>query len=96
VAILSVGRIKGDADELAPRAKRVDAIVAPIARANGGIFHAIVRTDDGLMIVNLWESEEGRQRTADDPEVQSAAREHMAGVEPPQWEAYEVVRYEAR
>jgi hypothetical protein len=96
VAILSTGRVKGDPDELAPRAKRVDAIVAPIARANGGVFHAIVRTGDGLMIVNLWESEEGRQRTADDPEVQSAVREHMAGVEPPEWESFEVVRYEAR
>jgi quinol monooxygenase YgiN len=94
MAILSIGKLKGDPDDLVQRSSAVDDVVSPKARANGGIFHAAVRTDDGLMFVNVWENEEGRQATANDPDVQAAVQAAMGDTPPPEWTAYDVVRYE--
>jgi len=65
MAVLSVMAIEGDADALA--AKMRDTI-APVAARKasqfGGISTTVVRTDNGIKVFNLWETEEGRHRMA--------------------------------
>jgi hypothetical protein len=54
----------------------------------------LARTQDGVMIVNLWETMEGRLAMAQEPEVQHTVTE--ARLPPPDIEASEVVKYEFR
>ncbi len=90
MAVLSMMSIQGDADELVAKLQEK---VAPVstrkAPSYGGISSTVVRTDDGIMIVNMWETEEGRQKMAEDPEVRQALQE--AGFPEPSFKAYEVL-----
>jgi steroid delta-isomerase-like uncharacterized protein len=90
MAVLSVMAIEGDPDALA--AKMRDTI-APVAGRKapqyGGISTTVVRTDGGIKIFNLWQTEEGRHRMAADPDVQAAVS--RAGYPEPAFRAYEVL-----
>src|ERR1051325_3785417 len=94
MAVLSVMAIDGDTDDLAAR---MQSTVAPVARRKapqyGGISSTIVRTDSGIKIFNLWQTEEGRHQMADDPEVQAALRE--AGFPEPSFTGYEVIVHQS-
>jgi hypothetical protein len=88
--VLSMMKIPGNAGELAAKAREtIQPVAEQKAQQYGGISSTIVKTDDGIMIVNLWENEEGRQKMADDPEIQQALRD--AGFPPPGFKAYEVL-----
>ena len=92
MAVLSMMRISGDPEELVARMQEtIDPVARRKAPQYGGISSTVVRTDDGIMIVNMWETEEGRHQMADDPEVQDALRE--AGLPRPHFEAYEVLMH---
>jgi hypothetical protein len=93
VAILTTFEIHGDVDELAAQHRDViDPIAQPIAEENGNTSHTVVKTDKGIMIVNLWENEEGMEKTA--AAVRPKAEE--AGLPAPQnWCKYEVLRHRA-
>lgn len=92
MAVLSMMSIQGNPHELVAKMQET---IAPVAERKapeyGGISSTVVRTDDGIMIVNLWETEEGRHKMADDPEVQQALRD--AGFPPPSFKAYEVLMH---
>jgi predicted ester cyclase len=88
--VLSVMSIQGNPDELVARMKEtVDPVAARKASLYGGISSTVVRTDDGITIYNLWETEEGRHRMAEDPEIQEALR--MAKFPKPEFTGYEVL-----
>jgi steroid delta-isomerase-like uncharacterized protein len=90
MAVLSVMSMPGDPDELLARMEStIDPVAARKAPQYGGISSTVVRTDDGIQIFNLWETDEGRHRMADDPDVQDAVR--AAGWPKPQFVGYEVV-----
>lgn len=90
MAVLSVMKIEGDPDELVARmAETLDPVAARKAPLYGGISSTVVRTDDGIKIFNLWETEEGRHRMAADPDVQEAVR--AAGFPAPNFTGYEVL-----
>ena len=90
MAVLSVMSIQGDSDELLSRLQStLEPVAAVKAPQYGGISSTVVRTDDGIKIFNLWETEEGRHRMADDPEIQAAVRE--AGFPTPNFTGYEVL-----
>ena len=92
MAVLSMMTIKGNPDELV---RKVEETINPVAERKapqyGGISSTIVRTDDGIMIVNMWETEQGRHQMADDPEVQQALQN--AGFPAPAFKAYEVLMH---
>jgi steroid delta-isomerase-like uncharacterized protein len=67
----------------------IDPVAAIKAPQYGGISSTVVRTDDGIKIFNLWETEEGRHLMADDPEIQAAIRE--SGFPKPSFTGYEVL-----
>jgi steroid delta-isomerase-like uncharacterized protein len=90
MAVLSVMAIEGDADKLvATMQEKLDPIARRKAPQYGGISSTVVRTDDGIKIFNLWETEEGRHKMADDPEIQEALR--GAGFPEPHFTGYEVL-----
>jgi hypothetical protein len=89
MAILTTFKVTGDPDELLAIAREKVAPAAnDIGPANGRISATIVRTDTGLMLVNVWETEEGMQRTAE--QVGPIARD--SGMpQQEDWQMYEVL-----
>jgi hypothetical protein len=63
MAILTTFKHTGNPDEML---KLAEDKVRPAARQAGGeegqISSTIVRTEDGIMLINLWETEEGMRR----------------------------------
>ncbi len=88
--VVSMMRMQGDADQLAAKLREH---VAPVARRlapkHGGIANIVVREADGLLVINVWETEEGRHAMADEPEIQAVLRD--AGLPRPGFEGYEVL-----
>jgi hypothetical protein len=91
MAILTMFEIHGDPDELMAK---MDEHTEPKARRaaaeNGGISNTVVKTDDGVMVVNLWESAEGMQRVAAEigPIARDAGLSEQVG-----WRQFEVLRH---
>lgn len=91
MSIVTIFEITGDTDEiLALQQERMESVIRPTAEKNGGISHIAVRTDDGVMVINHWETEEGMERSAQ--EVRPQMEE--AGMPTPEnWRSYEVARH---
>ena len=94
---LTIIRTAGDADALlAAKREHMDPVMAPKADQMGMLFHVAARGPDGLVVVNLWESEEASDKAAQDPEIdqaRQAMRDSGAATSPPEFEHYEVVDY---
>jgi|tagenome__1003787_1003787.scaffolds.fasta_scaffold20731971_2 hypothetical protein len=94
MAILTTFRHVGDPDEIMRIAQEK---VRPTAQEAGGeegrISITVVRTEDGVMMVSLWETEEGMRRAA--ARLEPVAR--ASGL-PPQrdWRMYEVLAHAER
>lgn len=88
--VLSMMSMEGDPDELRARMEKVDTVAERVAPKYGGISSTVVKTDGGVMIVNLWADEEGRHKMAADPEIQAALGE--VGMTP-DFKAYEVLQH---
>jgi predicted ester cyclase len=90
MAVLSVMSIQGKPDELVARMREtIEPVAARKASLYGAISTTVVRTDDGITIYNLWETEDGRHRMADDPEIQAAVQ--AAGFPKPEFVGFEVL-----
>jgi hypothetical protein len=63
---LTVMRIGGDPDELAARYGESSEAMAAVGRDHDLILHAATRTEDGLMVVNLWPSKEESEAASRD------------------------------
>ena len=93
---LTIMRLKGDPDQLLQtKEQKLDPVAQEKAREYGGISQAVAKTSEGLLMVNLWESEEGSDAMRQDPELDEALRESMMAVAqgPPEVEHYELVQY---
>lgn len=94
---LTIIELKGDPDELLEIKRSVtDPVMSRKGPEYGAISHVAAKAPDGLMIVNLWESEEDSERAFQDPEVQemrNTLRERL-GAEPPMGVHYEVVDHQ--
>jgi hypothetical protein len=83
-------RFPGDADELTRKVREVvDPVSQRLAPKHGGLANILARTEDGVLVINLWETEEGRHAMAAEPEIQEAVR--SAGLPPPNFEGFEVL-----
>ncbi|MDX6547470.1 MAG: hypothetical protein QOG33_1020 [Gaiellales bacterium] len=89
--VMSIMRFEGDPDELRERMTDLEKVAERLAPEMGGISSTVVRTDDGLMIVNLWKDEQARHKMADHPEIQAAVRD--AGLPAPHADGYEVLAH---
>jgi hypothetical protein len=92
MAVLTTFKVKGDPDQLVAFSReKIDPIVEPVARANGRLERIACRTDDGVLVVSLWETLEGSERTA--AEVRPKIEE-LAGADGPRqsdWQSFEVL-----
>lgn len=90
--IVTTFKVLGDPDELLrQKNEKVDPITREVASANGGIEHLVARADDGLLIINVWENEEGMEKTS--AAVMEKAEE--LGIETPtDWHQYELLQRE--
>lgn len=74
---LTIMRTGGDPDRLlAAKREHIDPVMKARGAHYGHLLHVAARTADGLVVVNLWESAEGSEEAARDPELQRA-REAM-------------------
>jgi hypothetical protein len=91
LAFVTTFRINGDPDELLKFKQEVmDPVVEPAARENGIVEHITCRTDDGLVVVNIWETLEGSEKTAE--AARAAAEGHgNTDARPSDWQSYEIV-----
>ena len=89
--VMSMLRIEGDPDDLIERMHGVEEVAARIAPEMGGISSTMLRTDTGILVVNLWKDERGRHRMADHPEMRAAME--RANLPEPHAEGYEVLKH---
>lgn len=89
--VVSMMRIAGDPEDLAARMiEHLAPVSERLAEKHGGLLNIVARDgDDGILVINLWESEEGRQAMAREPEIQEALA--SAGFPAPAFEGYEVL-----
>ena len=64
---LTITRIAGDPDELADGYRRSSEVMSGVGRDHGLIVHAAAKSEDGLLIVNLWPSRDESEAAARDP-----------------------------
>ena len=100
MAYLTLIRIPGDADELfKTQYEKMSSVMSRVGPENGQLSHVAAKTDEGLLIVNLWESKEGSEAASRHPEVQqaqqSAAQESGISREDVRYEHYDVLNFEA-
>ena len=92
MAVVSMMRISGDSDELVAK---IEQHVRPVGRRlgpqHGGLANIVAKTSDGVIAINLWNSEEGRHAMAAEPEMQDAVR--AAGLPEPHFESFEIAFY---
>jgi len=93
MAILTMFEVYGDdpEDMVAKTEAAMGPNVTEVAGEHGAISNTIAKTDKGIMIVNLWESEEGMESFAAlmRPRIDAAG----AGGEQVGWRMYEVLRH---
>lgn len=91
VEVVSIMEFPGDPEELEDKMRGVDEVAKRKAPEYGGVSSTVVKTDDGIMIINMWDSEDGRHRMAKDPEIRQAIQD--AGMPPPAARGYEVLQH---
>jgi hypothetical protein len=64
----------GDPDELQGKMSNIDDIARRKAAEYGGVSSTVVRTDDGVMVINMWSDEQGRHKMADPRRAPRATR----------------------
>lgn len=75
---LTVMKIDGDPDELAARYGESSKTMAGVGRDHDLILHAAARTEDGLLVVNLWPSkQESEAASRDQRRIAEVARHDL-------------------
>jgi hypothetical protein len=93
MAYLTLTRIAGDPDELLAGYERNAETMNGVGRDHGLIVHVAAKTEDGLLIVNLWPSKDGSESAAQDARRRGVIA--TEGLEPEQIrpEHHEVANY---
>jgi hypothetical protein len=93
MAYLTIARISGDPDTLLAGYQQSSGQVTEVGRDHGLILHAAAKTDEGLLIVNLWPSKDGSEAAARDQRRRDVIQQH--GLKPDDFhrEHHEVVGY---
>jgi hypothetical protein len=89
MAVVSMMRMSGDPGELAQKMQGVADVGRQLAPQHGGLGTIVAKTGDGILVINLWSTEEGRHAMAEEPAVLEALQ--SAGLPAPAFEGYEVL-----
>jgi hypothetical protein len=72
-------KLSGDPDQLlAAKREFMDPVAERVFPEHGHTWQVIARSDDGLVIFNLWRDDEGRERANADPAMEDA-RQKIVG-----------------
>src|SRR5918998_1579060 len=93
MAYLTIARIDGDPDRLLDGYRRTSPLMDQVGHDHGLILHAGAQTTDGLLIVNLWPSQDGSRAAAADARRLAAMRQEAIAPGDPRKEHYDVERY---
>jgi hypothetical protein len=92
MAYLTVHHLPGDPGELrARKQQRFDPVVGPLARRHGAILSLTADAEDGLLVVNLWDSPSGAAALREEPDALRAQQEARLPL-PSRFEHYERVQ----
>ncbi len=92
MAVLVVVKFDGDPEQLVASTKEhVDPVMSRIAPERGARWHALSKSPEGVIVVDIWDSIDAASSTMALPEVQEAMR--AAGFPEPRAEFYELVSY---
>jgi len=91
VEVVSMMEFKGDPEDLKSQMSDIEEVAGRKAAEYGGVSSTVVRTDDGIMIINMWSDEEGRHKMGEDPEIRQALQD--AGLPPPSAKGYQVLEH---
>ena len=89
--VVSIMEFSGDPSELRDKMGGISEVAGRKAVEYGGISSTVVKTDEGIMIINMWDNEDGRHQMADDPEIQQAIQD--AGMPRPNAKGYQVLEH---
>jgi hypothetical protein len=79
MAVLAMVKLGGDPEQLlAAKREFIDPVAEGAFREHGHKLQVIARSDEGLLIFNLWEDAEGRDRANADPAMQDARQKIIA------------------
>jgi hypothetical protein len=94
--VVSMMRFSGDPDELLAKIQEtVEPVSERLAEKHGGLINIVARDgDNGILVINVWETEEGRHAMAAEPEIQEAVRN--AGLPQPNFDGYPIERLRVR
>jgi hypothetical protein len=67
MAYLTIARFSGDPEALLEQYERSSETMSGVGRDHGLILHAAGKTDDGMLVVNLWPSKDESEAAARDP-----------------------------
>ena len=88
--VVTLMRFTGDPDELEAKVREhVEPVSNRLSPKHGRLASILARTDEGIVVINLWETEEGRQAMSAEPEIQAAVG--GAGLPRPEHEVLEVL-----
>jgi hypothetical protein len=95
MAYVSLIRVPGDADELLESAyPEMASRMSRLGPKHGLISHVAAKTDEGMLVINLWESKEGSEAMFRDPEIQQARQESPVDPEQVRFEHYDVANFQ--
>ena len=88
--VVSMMRLPGDPDELLARiTEHLEPVTWRLAPSHGGLLNIVARDgEDGIVVINVWETDEGRRAMAAEPEVQEALGK--AALPQPAFEGFDV------
>ncbi|GAC1436975.1 MAG: hypothetical protein NVSMB51_09510 [Solirubrobacteraceae bacterium] len=95
MAVLAMVKLNGDAERiLAAKKELMDPAAAQPFRDHGHLEQTVVRTDDGVIVFNLWQDAAGRDRANDEPAIELARRRMVerTGLQP-EFASWEVVEH---
>ncbi|HJQ49165.1 MAG TPA: hypothetical protein VJ838_01455 [Gaiellaceae bacterium] len=79
MAVLAMVKLSGDPEKLlAAKRQFMDPVAAQVFPQHGHVWQVIARGDEELVIMNLWEDEEGREHANADPAMQEAREKIVA------------------
>jgi hypothetical protein len=91
MSVVSLFKIPGDPDQLFEiQQEKIADAAREHAVANGGIAHLVARTDDGLLVVNVWESPEAAAQAGKIIGPKAAE----AGLSQQDYQQYEVLAFD--
>ena len=94
MAYLTIARFSGEPEQFLNGYRGSSALMSEVGHDHGLIFHAATATDEGFLVINVWESKDGSEAAARDPRRQASLQ--AAGLDPSQIrrEHYELENFE--